>query len=280
MRAIPTSVWSHSSTDRKSKCSTLDVRISKPPEVHSYPDLVNRIAVVAYHNPEHVLFFRGQTKTYLKRLSGGRQGDSIYPTIYRSPGESLSQAELVSRFDRLDQNAKVLCQEFKSADLLGHDKITKFQELTWAILQHHEVCPTPLLDVTSSLRVAASFALDNSKEGYLYAFGFPHPNGSITYSSDHKLLNVRLLSICPPQARRPYFQEGFLVGTFQSRRLQKHSSLDVGVRLIAKFKLLDSPFWSRKFPAIPRTALYPTDDKIWHLCAILKGRRKTEGPEP
>lgn len=279
MRAIATNVWSHSSTDRKTKCSTLDVRVSAPSEIHSFPDLVNKIAIVAYNNPEHVLFFRGQTKAYLKGLSGGRLGDSIYPTIYRSPGESLSQAELARRFERLEENTGVLCREFKNAALLGHDKITKFPELAWAILQHYEVCPTPLVDVTSSLRVAASFALDNSEEGYLYAFGFPHPNGSITYSSDYELLNIRLLSICPPQAQRPYFQEGFLVGTFPSKRLQKHTSLDLGVRLIAKFKLVDSPFWSRDFPAIPRTALYPTDDKIWHLCAILKGTGKMEGSD-
>jgi hypothetical protein len=160
-----------------------------------------KIASVAYHNPDHVLFFRGQTKAYKKKLSG-RSGDSIYPSIYRSPARSLTEAELAVRFRQLEQTTTILCREFKNAGILGHDKITKFPELAWAILQHYEVCPTPLLDVTSSLRVAATFALDETEEGYLYAFGLPHPNGTITYSSDHELLNIRLLSVCPPTSAK------------------------------------------------------------------------------
>jgi hypothetical protein len=66
------------------------------------------------------------------------------------------------------------------------------------------------------------------------------------------------------------------VGTFPSRRLQKHASLDLGVRLIAKFKLSGPKFWSDDFTAVPRIALYPTDDEIWHLCAILKGTHLTK----
>lgn len=273
MRAIETRVWSHSSTDMKTRSSTKDVRCSTGSEVRTFPDLVMRIASIAYHNPEHVLFFRGQTNAYSKRLSPGLTGDSTYPKIYRSPGRTLPQAELDKRFKHLDVATEILCEEFKRAGFLGHEKLTKFPELAWAILQHYEVCATPLLDVTSSLRVAASFALDDTEEGYLYAFGFPHPNGTITYSSEQELLNIRLLSICPPEAQRPYFQEGFLVGTFPSRRLNKHPSLDLGVRLIAKFRLVDAPFWSSDFPAIPKVALYPTDDPIWHLCAILRNTK-------
>jgi hypothetical protein len=80
----------------------------------------------------------------------------------------------------------------------------------WAILQHYEVCDTPLLDVTNSLRVAASFATNNpAAEGpVLYVLGVPSLSGSITASSEQGLQIIRLSSICPPEARRPYFQEG------------------------------------------------------------------------
>ena len=50
MRAIATNVWSHSSTDRKTKCSTLDVRVSAPSEIHSFPDLVNKMAQSGFLN--------------------------------------------------------------------------------------------------------------------------------------------------------------------------------------------------------------------------------------
>lgn len=250
-------------------------------KIRSFRELVGAVAEVGYHNAELVLFFRGQERAFKGTLRDGYSGDSIYPTIYRSPGRSLSENEVEARFRLLDENAKILCHEWKEARILGHDRITKFPELAWAVLQHYEVCPTPLVDVTSSLRVAASFALSNENgEGILYVFGFPHPNGSITYSSDNELLNIRLLSVCPPEAQRPHFQEGFLVGTFPSRRMRKHTSLDVGVRLIAKFRLIQDTFWDRDFHEIPSTALYPTDDKIWHLCAILKGTNfmKAEAP--
>ena len=125
--------------------------------------------------------------------------------------------------------------------------------------------------------MAASFALNDAKNaGYLYIFGFPHPNGSITYCVEHELINIRLLSICPPEAQRPYFQEGFLVGTFPSKRLRKHPSLDLGVRLIAKFKLVAQNFWDGNFHAIPSAALCPSDDRIMKICSELKTETESD----
>lgn len=55
---------------------------------------------------------------------------------------------------------------------------------------------------------------DNNEEfGYVYVFGFPYITNRISRNSEHDLINVRLLSICPPTALRPYFQEGYLAGT-------------------------------------------------------------------
>ena len=64
-------------------------------------------------------------------------------------------------------------------------------------------------------------------------------------------------------------QEGFLVGSFPSRRLRKHSSLDFRNRLIAKFKLRKQGFWNEHFHAIPDAALYPDDDRMKTICAGL-----------
>ena len=45
------------------------------------------------------------------------------------------------------------------------------------------------------------------------AFGLPYITNRISVNSEQDLVNVRLLSICPPDALRPYFQEGYLAGT-------------------------------------------------------------------
>lgn len=271
MLRIPTKVWSHLSSEKSEKQFVSEVLESNPKEANTFQDLVKYIAEISYHNPEHVLFFRGQPRDYQKSLRNKGKVSSFYPSIYRKPGGTLTGAELESRFNNLEFYSERLLAKFAEEGIEGHEKLSKFPELTWAILQHYEVCGTPLLDVTHSLRVAASFALnENTGDGYLYVFGFPHPNGSITYSVDSELLNIRLLSICPPQAHRPYFQEGFLVGSFPSRRLVKHPNLDIGRRVIAKFKLPNSQFWNEHFHAIPNEALYPTDDKVKAICDDLK----------
>jgi len=60
------------------------------------------------------------------------------------------------------------------------------------------------------LRVACSFAtMDNENEfAYIFVFGLPYFTNRITINSEHDIINIRLLSICPPTALRPYFQEG------------------------------------------------------------------------
>lgn len=263
MNRISTKVFSHLSRNEKERMFVSEVLSSKPQTVGSFRDLVKCIAQISYHNPDHVLFFRGQQRDYTKQSGIS----SFYPSIYRKSGQSLTVDELKERFKKLDDFSVELLDKFVKHKITGYKKLKKFPELVWAILQHYEVCETPLLDVTHSLRVAASFALNESmKSGYLYAFGFPHPNGSITYSVDSELINIRLLSICPPEAHRPYFQEGFLVGSFPSRRTKKQPNLDIGVRLIAKFELSHKSFWDQHFQAIPNEALYPKKDIIKKIC--------------
>ena len=151
----------------------------------------------------------------------------------------------------------------------------KYRELKWAILQHYEICSTPLLDVTHSLRAACSFALNNADEkGVLLVFGFPYPHGSISYFVEEELLIVRLLSICPPQAIRPYYQEGYLVGTFplSINPEDVNSKLDISRRLIAKFVLKKKCFWDDNFQNIPDQALFPSNDPMKDICDNIKRR--------
>jgi hypothetical protein len=63
--------------------------------------------------------------------------------------------------------------------------------------------------------VAASFALagEAAEDRFVYAFALPyaHDNVSFHYSEEIAILNLR--NLMSPVARRPHFQEGYLVGS-------------------------------------------------------------------
>lgn len=136
------------------------------------------------------------------------------------------------------------------------------------------------MDFTQSLRVAASFAQLNSteKESYVYAFGLPYLTNRISSNSEHDLVNIRLLSICPPLALRPYYQEGYLVSTEDiESEYDDKTELDFNRRLIAKFRIPNSKsFWGKDFNPIPESALYPSRDKIKELCEEIRFEVKVE----
>ena len=223
MKKIESDIWSNQTAFQGEKIRHDNVNMNHARDVGSYRELVRLIAELSFNNSEHVLLYRGQELNYVN-TSGH---SSFYPSIYRNGGKTLKNSELLSRYSILDSKSKSLIDIFHANKIAGWNKLKKHPELAWGILQHYAICDTPFLDLSHSLRVAASFSLLGTSEfGYLYVFGFPHPNGSISYSVDLDLINIRLLSICPPEAQRPYFQEGYLVGTFPVGRIQKHPSYD------------------------------------------------------
>jgi len=92
------------------------------------------------------------------------------------------------------------------------------------------------------------------------------------------LVNVRLLSICPPQALRPHFQEGYLAGTDEiTDNYDRKTELDFNNRLIVKFEIPnESQFWGRGFHQIPDTSLYPKSDPIKDLCEEIREETSRE----
>jgi len=123
-------------------------------------------------------------------------------------------------------------------------KLRRYPEVKWAVLRHYNACTTPLLDLTCSLRVAASFAVpigngepSGKGESFVYV-RVPAVAGSITYCTDDNLVLVRLSMVCPPKAKRPHFQEGYLVGDFphdlEARVSTRHN---LATRMLAKFRL-------------------------------------------
>lgn len=258
----------------KSYTSTKDVATSSGYPVRTYRELVEQVAKLSYLNKDFLLFFRGQTNDYKNKAGKS----TFYPTIYRS--DYLTQQELDYRFDKLYSASKILAELFKEHKVEGQYELRRKKHIQWSILQHYEVTETPLIDITQSIRVASSFAqLNNDQDtAYIYVFGLPYYSNRISINSEHDLINIRLLSITPPQALRPYFQEGFLVGTDDiTNEYERKEELDLNTRLIAKFEIPNSKsFWGRSFNRIPENALYPKKDAIENICKDISKNLRTE----
>jgi hypothetical protein len=243
---------------------------ASPYKVTNYRELVEHTARLSYANRNHLIFFRGQSIDFQSKAGGS----TLYPAIYR--GENLTLAELEFRLKFLDSACTELLRLSEQQHVEGWRDIAKKKYVQWSILQHYEVAATPLIDVTHSLRVACSFAqLSNEGDfGFVYALGLPYPTNRISINSEEDIVNIRLLSICPPQALRPYFQEGYMAGTPDvTSNYDSKTELDFRNRLIAKFEIpTGGSFWGRSFSALPKTALYPARDKIRVLCEQIADR--------
>jgi len=113
---------------------------------------------------------------------------------------------------------------------------------------------------------------DNSASAYIYVLGLPYITNRISINSEHDLVNVRLLSICPPEALRPHYQEGYLAGTTDiTNEYDVKTELDFNNRLIAKFKITTNVnFWGDDFDRLPHNAIYPKDDIVKKICDKVK----------
>lgn len=176
-------------------------------EVDSFENLVKLVAYIQYCNKEYLLLFRGQGKLYTNK----RGYYSFYPTIFRRIEDdeltSLHPGELHERENELENTVCKLKQHLPNT---YHETI-----LLYSIIQHYELYKTPLLDLTRSLQVAYSFGRRNQKEKsscYIVVFGFPHLQGTeILYKTKPNIINVPLLSNCPPEFLRPHFQEAHAI---------------------------------------------------------------------
>ncbi|MFD2513181.1 FRG domain-containing protein [Pontibacter locisalis] len=244
------------------------IKSSTPVNVDTFRELVEHIAKLSYVNKDHMLFFRGQANDYVNKAGNS----TFYPSIYR--GDYVSHKELINRFDILEGASRQLVKLFEEQRIDGYKDLKRRKYIQWSILQHYEVCATPLLDFTHSLRVACSFATNDNvaDHAYIFVFGLPYITNRISINSEHDLVNVRLLSICPPRALRPHFQEGYLVGTDDvTTGYETKTELDFHNRLIIKFKIPNTTsFWGTGFSNIPKESLYPDNDIIQDLCSQIK----------
>jgi len=238
--------------------------------ISSYIELVKKVATLSFENKDYLLFYRGQKINYVNRAGNS----SFYPSIYRTNNENLTKELLDIKFKQLEQASKLLIKKLEShKDIDGSLKELKNRKyIRWSILQHYEVCDTPLLDLTQSIRVACSFALlNNSSNGFFYVFALPYVTNRISINSEHDIVNIRLINICPPLAFRPYFQEGYLVGTDDiTIDYNDRTDLDFKHRLVAKFELInnDNKFWGNQDSL--EQYLKPKDDEFENICQYIR----------
>lgn len=241
------------------------VRKAKGHRVTSYLELATKVAELQFRNREHVLMFRGQGSDH----RNSKKNTTLKPSLFRpQPGGPAlpGVGTLTARFDTLKSAERLLIQEYERADMLDVERLKRHRILRWAILQHYEVCPTPLLDVTHSLRIAASFASQGAtRDVFLFVLAIPNLSGAVTASAETGLQIVRLSSVCPPVAVRPHVQEGYLLGEYPEmmdygqKELYGHYEIDFGRRLLAKFRFDPNTFWKgATFPQVGKLALYPS----------------------
>jgi hypothetical protein len=97
-----------------------------------------------------------------------------------------------------------------------------------------------------------------SKIGYVYVVRMTNATGSISFDVDQHVVLARLQSACPPVAKRPHDQDGFLVGRFPLYQADASARTKSSLRrrLVAKFCLVDDgSLWDADFPPIGTEAL-------------------------
>lgn len=257
-------IWSFVKTGRKAEPTTCtQVRHGEAREVTSFMELAKKVAELQFMNRDFVLLFRGQSGDWLNKS----ENTSLKPTILRANDSKKvpTLKQLADRYDRLQLAEQKLVECYRAGGTPGSQRLRRQQILRWSILQHYEVCKTPLLDVTHSLRIAASFASAGANGmGFVFVLGVPNLSGAITASAEAGLQIIRLSSVCPPSAVRPHIQEGYLIGEYpemtgpSQKQHYKNYEIDLGRRLVAKFAFKTEPFWqaSGDFPRVGRPALY------------------------
>lgn len=285
-------VWSFISDGTKGEYQKCQFRKTKGVKVENYEDLVAKIAAIQFRNSNYVLLFRGQNQDY--RLDDSpKKNSTIRPTLFRRDkgyGVDHWNRLIRNRYEVLEDAENQLIDRWRHHEFEFLSKLERSAVTRWSILQHYEVCDTPLLDVTNSLRIAASFASLSNPSGktkeaaaddtmaddaYIMVLAVPQISGGVTTCAYEEMQALRLSSICPPTAIRAHLQEGYLIGeypelqTFDQKMKYELPETDFAMRLIAKFHFNPLTFWKKPdvFPRVTKQALYPNDsDELFDIC--------------
>lgn len=194
--------------------SSREADADRPLAAGSYTELVDIVSFLSIMNKRHTLYFRGQASNWPLRPTAFRPiWTSLNGTRHSIPNDPAVLQEI---WDHLNGPiASIVLSACDGLPMPRRATLRMFREAVWAVAQHYELWPTPLIDITPSLRVAASFALwGGQPSGYLYVAALPPSTNSVTFDADQHVVLARLQAVCPPVAKRPHYQDGFLVGRF------------------------------------------------------------------
>lgn len=248
-------------------------------EVGTYEELVEFVSMLGFKNSRYNLLLRGQHHDH---SVGTKKQSSLYPSIWRLDPNGRARARLELEAARKELLKSKLLEPNEARQLRA------IEERPWAVLQHYGL-PTPLLDLTESLRVAATFATRSltqgktrspNEHGFLFVLGMPNLHEGTTISLDEGLIVMRLRSVCPSCARRPHLQSGYLAGSYPTAANWKHRSKNFAVRLLAKFRLpTNSKFWNIDSP-MSVEALYPGRDLLGDEIERITGQIRSLNATP
>jgi len=287
--------WNESRPRDLSRTMRLGTKVAgeEPCPVTSYSELHKVVSFLNVMNKKCHLLFRGQSIDVLPT-------PSLLRNTWTPPREARTGPVALDQDDghyleQLDRAGRQVAQILRSDRLLPRWRPFVFEDggllrhperhlAAWAVVQHYGIWPTPLLDLTSSLRVAASFALgleDDKRrwwqrvgkvgwrkrgecQGHLYVFAIPQLLSDFMDLENYPLTEMhalRLNAVCPPDAVRPHFQDGFLLTwPLKGRRPDREAS--VARKLVAKFRLIDTgDFWTDDFPRHTRASLLPERER-------------------
>ena len=83
----------------------------------------------------------------------------MYPTYFRKLIKKEKSFEDLSSILSVKQNKIQQKNHNRSPRFHGASSVFNSLHVRWALLQHYNICDTPLVDITQSLHVASSFAL-------------------------------------------------------------------------------------------------------------------------
>jgi hypothetical protein len=263
--------WDRLTVEKRAEMEDLSQSQEKPRSslakmipVDSYPQLVAVAAFLSVMNKTMVLLFRGQRGNW-------EPTPSLFRREWTPPSKELGAVVLE------DDRAHYLALLAKVGDLvypiLKRRGLPRWRHLRdrpparWAVIQHYELWPTPLLDFTTSLRVAASFAFgcdSRSREGFLFIVGVDSISSDLMTHCGPELA-VRLNSVCPPSVIRPHLQDGVLVGRYSAggNSSVEPTSPAAGAIPIATVQLRNDygTFWGNPdFPIFGAGSLLPSED--------------------
>lgn len=179
--------------------------------VKSFEELIGVAAFLAVVNKDMTLLFREQT-----------DDDPVLSCLLRkywrppgTPSEARIDLEALGKhcWAQLRNIDHAFLQILRRHGIPRWRHPEEHRYARWPIIQHDELWPIPMIDFSSSLRVAASFAcgLNRSTEkGFLNIAAVPHLRSDLMTLRDYHpeelregVLAIRLNSVRPPKAIRP-----------------------------------------------------------------------------